>query len=82
MISQAERVYNYLLICGSITNSKARDEFGFCHLPSIIRDIKKQYQVQFTEEWETGNNRYGEKIRWKKYILKTPDKANNYWEGA
>lgn len=40
MVTQAERVYNYLLICGSITNSKARDEFGFCHLPSIIRDKK------------------------------------------
>lgn len=82
MVTQVEQVYNHLLLFGSITNKYASDEYGFHHLPGIIRDIKKQYSVQFDEEWLKGINRFGKPTRWKKYILKQPTRANNYWEGA
>jgi hypothetical protein len=55
--------------------------YGFRHLPAIIRDIKEQYRVQFDEEWLTGCNRFGDKVRWKKYILKMPQ-VQEYWRGA
>lgn len=82
MVTQAERVYNHLQLWGFITNAQSNEIYGFRHLPAIIRDIKKQYHVEFDEEWMTGCNRFGDKVRWKKYILKQPTRANNYWEGA
>lgn len=82
MVSQAERVYNHLLWRGSITNAEAHEQYGIRHLPSVIRDIKEKYKVEFDKERLTGCNRFGDKVWWEKYILKTPDKANNYWEGA
>lgn len=82
MTSQAERVYNHLQLWGSITNAQAHEMYGIRYLPSVIRDIKKHYKVDFDKERLTGCNRFGDKVWWEKYILKMPDKANNYWEGA
>jgi hypothetical protein len=48
----------------------------------VIRDIKEKYKVEFEKERLTGCNRFGDKVWWEKYILKTSDKANKYWEGA
>lgn len=82
MTSQAERVYNHLQLWGSITNAQAHEMYGIRHLPSVIRDIKKHYKVDFDKERLTGCNRFGDKVWLEKYILKMPDKANKYWEGA
>ena len=82
MVSQAERVYNHLLWHGSITNAQANEMYGIRHLPSVIRDIKKKYNVEFENERQTGCNRFGEKVWWDKYILKQSPKANNYWEAS
>ena len=79
MVSQAERVYNHLQIFGFITNAQANDMYGFRHLPAIIRDIKEQFNAEFDEEWQTGCNRFGEEVRWKKYILKKKDDYK-FWE--
>ena len=80
MVSQAERVYNHLQVFGFITNEQAHTMYGFRHLPAIIRDIKKQYNAIFDEEWMEGCNRFGEPVRWKKYILKPQEPKIKFWE--
>ncbi|MBQ1769095.1 MAG: hypothetical protein IIZ99_00125 [Turicibacter sp.] len=79
MTSQAERVYNHLLIFGSITNAQAHENYGIRHLPSVIRDIKLKFNVDFDKERLTGCNRFGDKVWWEKYILKQK-KENKFWE--
>ena len=83
MVSQAERVYNHLQIFGSITNAQAHEMYGIRHLPSVIRDIKEKFKVEFEpNERITGCNRFGEKVWWEKYRLKPPTQSNDYWRGA
>lgn len=83
MTSQTERVYNHLLIWGSITNAQAHEMYGIRHLPSVIRDIKKKYNVEFAPNVrKTGVNRYGEPTWWDTYSLKKPESADNYWKGG
>lgn len=82
MVSQAERVYNHLQVFGFITNAQAHEMYGIRHLPSVIRDIKKKYNVEFEEnERVTGVNRFGEKVWWDRYRLKKLPIANGYWKG-
>jgi hypothetical protein len=82
MVSQVERVYNHLQVFGFITNAQAHETYGICHLPSVIRDIKKKYNVEFEEnERVTGVNRFGEKVWWDIYRLKKLPSAKGYWKG-
>lgn len=82
MVSQAERVYNHLQVFGFITNAQAHEMYGIRHLPSVIRDIKKKYNVEFEEnERVTGVNRFGEKVWWDIYRLKKLPSAKGYWKG-
>jgi hypothetical protein len=81
MVTKAERVYNHLLVWGSITNAQANELYGIRHLPSVIRDIKEQYKAEFDKERLTGCNRFGDKVWWEKYILRIPEQTK-YWEGA
>lgn len=69
-MSQAERVFAHLKVFGAITNAQAHDSYGIRHLPAVIRDIKKFYDVEITDHWEDGENRFKEKCRWKVYELK------------
>lgn len=82
MTTQAERVYNHLLVFGFITNAQAHEMYGIRHLPSVIRDIKEKYEAEFDKEKVTGCNRFGEKVWWEKYILKKLPAANGYWKGG
>jgi hypothetical protein len=70
MVSQAERIYNHLQEHGFITNAQSNEIYGFRHLPAIIRDIKKKYGVEIETKNITGCNRFGDRVWWKKYILK------------
>ncbi len=80
MTTQAERVYNHLLIFGSITNAQAHEMYGIRYLPSVIRDVKQKYNAEFEpNERVTGCNRFGEKVWWEKYILKKKD-PYKFWE--
>lgn len=74
-MSQIERVYAHLQIRGSITNAEAHNLYGIRHLPSVIRDIKKKYSVNITDEWRDGENRYSEKCRWKVYKIEQKQTA-------
>ena len=64
--TQADKVIKYLDDFGSITGRDAFLDLGIIHLPSVIRDCKKQGEI-IDAEWETGVNRYGEKIKWVRY---------------
>ncbi len=68
-MTQEERVFTHLQIWGTITNAQAHEDYGIRHLPSVIRDIKKNREVVIDEEWAEGINRFNEKCRWKIYKL-------------
>lgn len=64
--AQRHKVIKYITDFGSITGSDAFLDLGIMHLPSVIRDCKKDGYI-IAGEWETGKNRYGEKIKWVRY---------------
>jgi len=74
MTAQSERVYNHLQIFGTITNAQAHSDYGIRHLPAVIRDIKKIYNVHIYDWWEEGRNRFNEKCHWKVYSINEPKK--------
>jgi len=63
-----KRVLRYLQDFGSITSWEAIQNFGATRLSAIIFLLKKD-GYKFDEEWITKINRYGEEVRFKKYIL-------------
>ncbi len=68
-MSQTKRVYQHLQTKGTITNAQAHNLYGIRHLPSVIRDIKKEFNVSIYDWTEHGKNRFGEKCWWKVYSL-------------
>ena len=68
-MTQTKRVYTHLKTKGTITNAQANNLYGIRHLPAIIRDVKKSFNVSIYTLWVNGKNRYGEKCRWKVYSL-------------
>lgn len=66
-ISQEQMVLNHLEDFKSITTWEAYKEYGITRLSDRIFTLRKVYDI--TDEWEYGTNRYGHKIKWKKYKL-------------
>lgn len=66
-ISQEKMVLNHLEDFKSITTWEAYKDYGITRLSDRIFTLRKIYDI--TDEWEYGINRYGQKIKWKKYIL-------------
>lgn len=66
-ISQEQMILNHLEDFKSITTWEAYKDYGITRLSDRIFTLRKIYDI--TDEWEYGVNRYGKKIRWKKYIL-------------
>lgn len=63
-----ERILNYLLENETITTWEAIKVFGCTRLSHYIWCLRKDYFI--TDEWEEAVNRYGDKVRYKKYILR------------
>lgn len=61
MTTQAKRIYNHLIKEGTITNAQAHNLYGIRHLPAVIRDIKKIYNIMIFDWSAKGKNRFGEK---------------------
>ncbi len=59
-------VLRHLKEKGSITTFEAFTEYGATRLSAIIFDLRKRHIIQ--DEWIERVNRYGENIRFKKYI--------------
>lgn len=62
------RVLNYIETFGSITTKQAFEDLGCTRLSEYIRRLRINHNID--DEIETGTNRYGEKVHWKKYFLK------------
>lgn len=66
--TQAERIIEYMVTFGSITQFDALKDLGVMRLASRISDLKKQgYPIK--SEVESVKNRYGETCYIKRYSL-------------
>ena len=66
--TQKNRIINYIREYGSISSLEAYQELGITQLGARIDQLKKD-GYKFKTEWETGKNRYGEKVNFKRYYL-------------
>lgn len=62
------RVLEYIQRFGSITTFQAFVDLGCTRLSEYIRQLRLDYSIQ--DEWINGTNRFGEKIKYKKYFMK------------
>ena len=67
-----QRVLNYIQEFGSITTRQAFIDLGCTRLSEYIRRLRLNYDID--DEIETGINRYGEKVHWKKYYIRGNEK--------
>lgn len=65
---QTQRILTYLKEHGSITTWQSFRLFGDTRLSDKIFRLKK-LGYKFSEKWITKKNRYGEPVRFKKYIF-------------
>ena len=75
MSGKEKRLLRYLTEFGSITSFEAIRELGDTRLSATIFNLRKQGNP-ITDTWEEYINRYGEKVRYKKYILIDNDSEN------
>lgn len=66
-MSMKERIRKYMEDFGSITTREAFIELGCSRLSEYIRQLRLETDV--VGEWQTGVNRYGEKVEYKKYYF-------------
>lgn len=62
------RVLNYILEFGSITQLEAYRDLGCSRLSEYIRQLRLDYPID--DIWEKGQNRWGEKTNWKRYFIR------------
>lgn len=63
-----QRVLQYILDFGSITSLQAFKDLGYTRLSAGIFELRKKgYKILDT--WEHTTNRYGDKVKFKKYYL-------------
>lgn len=67
-ITQKNRILNHLKKYGNITTWESFELYGDTRLSDKIYKLKKD-GYKFSEEWVFKKNRYGKKIKFKKYIL-------------
>ena len=67
-INQKQRIINYIREFGSISSWEAYTDLGITQLGARIDGLQKDGYT-FKTEWQTGKNRYGEPISYKKYYL-------------
>lgn len=68
-MTQCDRVLQYMQEKGSISTLQAFNELGCTRLASRITDLKK-LGYKIGSEFVTGENRYGDKVSYKKYYLR------------
>lgn len=66
--TQEERVLDYIQDFGSITTWEAFRDLGITRLSAKIFNLRKLYDIE--GDFETDINRYGERVRFKRYKLK------------
>lgn len=68
-LTQKDRILEHLVKYGSITTWDSFSLYGDTRLSDKIYRLKKD-GYDFTEEWETQTNRFGNPVTFKRYILK------------
>lgn len=68
-MTQCEKVLRHIRDYGSITTMDAFLEYGITRLPSRIFDLRSEGH-EIEGKYETGLNRYGEKVTYCRYRLK------------
>lgn len=66
--TQVIQILKYLNEHGSITHMEAEGNFGIARLASRMNDLKRR-GVKFDVVMENGENRFGRKTRYARYIL-------------
>ena len=61
------KVLNYIRLFGSITTFQAFADLGCTRLSEYIRQLRQEYNIQ--DEWIMTTNRFGDKVRYKKFFL-------------
>lgn len=69
-LNQREVILLHLVNNGYITNKECNEAYGYRHLPSIIRDLKKLYGCEFDCIMQKGLNRFKQKEEHTEYHLK------------
>lgn len=67
MSSQEQRIAQFCKEFGSITAWQAMKELGIMRLASRIHEMRERYSI--IDEWVDDVNRYGDKIRYKRYVI-------------
>lgn len=67
-ITQEMRILNYMIDNGSITSWEAIKEFGITRISARIFELRKR-GFFIENEWEHTTNRYGDKIKYARYVL-------------
>lgn len=65
---QADRVIDYIRRNGSIDRKRAMNEIGVANLTARISALRHA-GIPVRDRWQTGENRYGEPVKWKEYFL-------------
>ncbi|GEM_PF-2116866 len=67
-MSQEDRILLHLINNGKISNKECNEIYGFRHLPSVIRYLRKR-NIKITSEQRSGSNRFGGNVYWVDYTL-------------
>ena len=73
-MTQTQRVLWYMMRHGEITQLDATGHLGIMRLGARIYDLRRQGH-QIKDEWVDVRNRFGEKVRVKRYRLLSEDGA-------
>lgn len=73
-MTQNEMIINHLREYGSITQLGALRDYGCIRLASRISDLRKT-GIKIIRLTETSRNRYGQKIRYARYIMEENENA-------
>lgn len=67
-MNQRQRIIDYIRQFGSITSKDAYNDLGITQLATRIKELK-ELGYEFETKWESGKNRFGEPVSFKRYYL-------------
>lgn len=67
--TQADRILDYMREFGGITTMDAFNDLGVTRLSARIYEIINDYEIPVKKERMERLNRYGEKVRFDRYML-------------
>lgn len=78
-LTQNEVILLHLLKNGFITNKQASDNYGYHHLPGIIRNLKKMYNCKFKNiRQKEIFNRFSQKTEYDEYHLTNKEEVEEW----